>query len=106
MRSRAASTRRALVAGQLLTQHLKRNVEGRRWQFLVLNSIGDYLDGKPLGVADSLLPRLPVSHYAGEFQRLRYPATVVFPVDFNREMHPFIVLRKNSPDRDPVSIFD
>src|ERR1700722_11715512 len=69
------ATRRALVARQLLTQHLKRNIEGGGLQLIVFDAIGDDFDGQFLGIADSLLPRLPVGNYAGEFQRLRYPAT-------------------------------
>src|SRR5579883_1286615 len=87
MRSSAARTRRALIAGQLLTQHLKRDVEGRRWQFGVLDPICNHLDGQPLGVADGILARLPVGHYSGEFQRLGNPAAVIFPVDLNGKVH-------------------
>ena len=61
----------------------------------MLDAVGDYFDGKLPGVADSLLARLPVGHYAGEFQSLGYPTAVIFPVEFNGEVHPFIVRRKS-----------
>ena len=80
-----------LVAGQLLTEHQKRDVE-RRWrQFAVFDSIGDHLNGEPFGITDSFLARLPVSHDAGQFQRLRDPATVIFPIELNRKVHSLIV---------------
>ena len=60
MRSRAARTRRALVARQLLSYYLKGNVESRRGKLAVLDSVGDHFDGEPFRVADGLLAGLPV----------------------------------------------
>lgn len=93
MRSNAASTRRALVAGQLLTEYEKGNVESRSWQLAVFDPISDHFDGEPFGAADGLPARLPVGHDAGQFQRLGNPAAVIFPVEFNGDVHSPIVGR-------------
>ncbi len=97
MRSKAASTRRALVAGQLLTQYLERNIEGRRRQLALLDPIGDHLDSKSLGVTDGLFARRPVHHHTGQFQSLGNPAPVIFPIDLYRKLHSSIVRLSHIP---------
>jgi hypothetical protein len=91
IRSNAASTLRALVAGQLLTQHRERNVERGWWQFIMLDPIGDHFDGESLRVADGSLAPVPVTHNARQFQSLGNPAAVIFPVEFDGKVHRFIV---------------
>lgn len=91
IRCSAANTRRALVAGQLLTQHQERNVESRRRQFIILDPISDHLDGQSLRVADGRLARLPVAHNSRQFQSLGNPSAVVFPVEFNGKAHCFVL---------------
>ena len=88
MCSKAASTRRALVAGQLLPQHLNRDVEGRRRKFVVFDPISDRIDGQPLGVADGRLTRLSVGHDARKPQRLGNPAAVIYVVSPARYRNP------------------
>jgi hypothetical protein len=91
MRSKAARTRRALVAGQLLTQYLERDVEGRWRQFAMLDPVGNHFDGEPFRIADRLFARRPVRHDPGQFQRLGNPAPVIFPIDLYGKVYPYIV---------------
>jgi hypothetical protein len=84
MRSSAARTRFVLLAGQLLIGDGERNVQGRRWQFPVGNSVGNYLDCKSLSVADSFVPSLPVTHHPWQLQGFRDPPAIFFPIQVNR----------------------
>ena len=59
----------------------------------MLDSVRDHFDGEPFAAADGLFTRLPVSHDAGEFQNLRDPSAVVFPIDLNRKVH-FLMVRQ------------
>ena len=90
-RSRAASTRRALVAAQLLTQYLEGHVEGGRGHVGVLDPVRNYLDGQSLGVADGIFAGFAVSHHAREFQRFGNPAPIVLTVQFDGKVHIVIV---------------
>ena len=87
IRKSAARTRRALVAGQLLTKNLKRYVEGGGWQLAVLDSIGDDIDRQALGVTDGFLTGRAVAHRPRQFQGFRDPTTVIFPIELNRNVH-------------------
>jgi len=89
--------------GQSLTQHLKRDVEGRRRQFLAIDPAGDRLDGQSFGVADGFLARLPVGPDAGQFQCLGNPAAVIFPVELNGKVHPFIARPSASAPEEGVN---
>jgi hypothetical protein len=84
MRSSAARTRLALLAGQLLIGDGKGNVQRGRWQFPVGNSVGNYFDCEPFCVADSFVPCLPVTHHPWQLQGLCDPTTVFFPIQVNR----------------------
>src|SRR5450432_1769305 len=85
--SRAARTRLALVAGQLLTGDQERDIESRWWQLAMRHAIRDDVNCQLFGVADGFLSGLPVGHDARQFEGLRDPAAVVLPVEFNREVH-------------------
>jgi hypothetical protein len=86
-RSRAASTRRALVAGQLLTQYLEGHVEGGRGQLGMFDPVGNYFDGQSLGIADGFFAGFALGHHAREFQRFGDPAPIVFAVQFDGKVH-------------------
>src|SRR5882672_3432064 len=64
---------------------LERNVERRRGQFPVLNSVRDYLNRGFLRVAEGPFTSRPVGHDPGQFQRLGDPTTVVLAVELDRE---------------------
>ena len=87
IRKSAANTLVDLVAGQLLTQDLKRYIQRGRWQFPVCNAIGDHFDGQFLRISDRFLSGSPICHDTRQFEGLRNPAAVVFPVKFNGEVH-------------------
>ena len=70
----------ALVAGQLLTENLKRDTEGGVWQLAVFDSVGDDIDRQTLRVTDGFLARRPVAHHTRQFQSLSDPSTIIFPI--------------------------
>jgi hypothetical protein len=57
----------------------------------MFDPVSDHLDGKSFGIADGFLASLPVGHHAREFQGLGNPAAVIFPVDLDGKVHPYIV---------------
>ncbi|HWE49550.1 MAG TPA: hypothetical protein VG273_07170 [Bryobacteraceae bacterium] len=83
IRSSAASTRLALLAGQLPIAYRERNSQSRRGKLTVGNSVRDDRDSKPFGRANCFFSRCPVTQYASEFECFRDPATVVFTVKIN-----------------------
>ena len=83
--------RRALVAGQLLTQYLEGHVEGGRGQLRMFDPVRNYFDGQSLGIADGFFAGFAVGHDAREFQRFGDPAPIVFPVQFDGKVHIVIV---------------
>lgn len=87
IRSRVARTRLALVAGQLVTEYLKRNAERGWWQFPVLNAVGDDLDRQLFGVADGFFPSGAVTHDSGQFHRFGNPPAIFLATEFNGENH-------------------
>ncbi len=56
----------------------------------MFDPVGDNFDGQSFRVAGGLLARLPIGHDAGQFQRPGNPPAVIFPVDFNGKVRPFI----------------
>ena len=85
--SRAVRTRPALVAGQLLTGDQERDIESRWWQLAMRNTVRDNVNRQFLGVADGFLSGVPVGHDARQFEGLRDPAAVVFPVAASGEIY-------------------
>ena len=79
--------RLALVAGQLVTEYLKRNAERGWWQFPVLNAVGDDLDRQLFGVADGFFPSSAVTHDSGQFHRFGNPPPIFLAIEFNGENH-------------------
>ena len=57
----------------------------------MLDAVGNHFDGQPLSVADGLFAGLAVGHHAREFQRFGDPAPIVFPVQFDGNVHIAIV---------------
>ena len=55
------------------------------------DAIGNDLDREALGVADGFIPALAVTHYAGKLEGLRDPAPIFFPIQFDRQIHFFII---------------
>ena len=95
MRSRAASTRRALVAGLLLTQYLEGHVEGGRGQLRMFYPVSNYFDGQSLGIADGFFAGFAVGHDAREFQRFGDPAPIVFAVQLDGKVH-IVILQQDT----------
>ena len=89
--SNAARTPLALLAGQLLIGNRKRNVEGGRGKLLVCNAVSNHFDSEALSIADRFIAGLSVTHHAWKFKGLGDPATVFFPIQINRQLHPFII---------------
>ena len=87
IRSRAARTRLALVAGQLVTEYLKGNAEGGRWQLAMLNAVGDDLDSQLFGVANGFFPSCAVTHDSGQFHGFGDSAAIFLAVELNGENH-------------------
>ena len=87
IRCRAARTRLALVAGQLLTEYLEGNAEGGGWQLAMLDAVGDDLDRQFFGVADGLFPSCAVTHDAWQLRSFGNPAAIFLAVKFNGEIH-------------------
>ena len=76
-----------LVAGQLVTEYLKRNAE-RGWrEFAVLNAVGDDLDRQLFGVADGFFPCGAVTHDSGQFHGFGNPPAIFLAIEFNGENH-------------------
>jgi len=90
--------RRALLAGQLPTQHLKRDIECGRRQLRVLDPISNHFDRQSLGVADGFLARLSVGHHAREFKRLSNPPAIILQFDLNGNVHCYIVSWTSVPE--------
>jgi hypothetical protein len=55
------------------------------------DAVSNDLNGKALGIADRLVPGLAVAHYAWQFEGLRDPAPVFFPIKFDRDIHSLII---------------
>lgn len=89
--SKAARTRLALLAGQLLIWNREGNVEGGRRKFLVCNSVSNDLNSEALSVADRFIASPPVTHHARKLKGIGDPATVFLPIQINRQLHFFII---------------
>jgi len=81
--SKAARTRLALLAGQLLIWNREGNVEGGRRKFLVGNTVGNDLYSEALSVADRFITSPPVTHHARKLKGISDPATVFLPIQIN-----------------------
>ena len=90
--SRAASTRLALLAGQLLIGDGERNVEGGRRKFLVSNTVGNHLDSETLSFTDCFVTSLPVTHHPWKLKSIGDPSTVFLSFQINRQFHSFVIL--------------
>jgi hypothetical protein len=66
---------------------VERDVQEFRRGFTMLQALGKHAEGKRLDASDGLVAVLTVGHHAGQGGHLGQPATVVFPLDFNRERH-------------------
>ena len=53
----------------------------------MLQALSNYAEGKRLNTSDGLISVLTISHDAGQSGDLGQPATIVFPLNFNRERH-------------------
>jgi hypothetical protein len=51
------------------------------------------LNGKALSIADGIIPGPAITHYARKLEDLRNPAPVFLPIKFDRQIHPFIIVR-------------
>jgi len=56
------------------------------------DAVSNDLNRETLSVANRLVPRLAVAHYTRQFEGLRDPAPIFLPIEFDRQIHPFIVL--------------
>lgn len=54
------------------------------------DAVGNNLDRKALGV-DGFFPALAVAHYARKLDGFRDPAPIFFPIQFDRQIHFFII---------------
>lgn len=90
--SNAAKTRFALLAGQLLIRNCEGHAERRRRKLIVGDAISYNLYGESLNITDRFVPGQAVTHYAGKFGDVCDPASVLFPIKFDRQPHPFIIL--------------
>ena len=64
------------------------NGKSRRRKLAVDDAVGNDLNRKALGVADSILAVMAVTHHAGKLHCLGDPTAVVFPIDLNRQLDP------------------
>lgn len=55
-------------------------------------AVGNDLDSEALGVADRLVTGLSVAHHARQFDSFGDPTPVVLAIEFNRELHTFMIL--------------
>ena len=62
----------------------ERNVQGRRRQFAMGNSVRNYSDCQLLGVVDGFVSRLAVTHRSWQLKGFRDPTTIFFPIKVNR----------------------
>jgi hypothetical protein len=75
----------------LLVRNCERDAKGRRRKLTVGDAVGNHLNGKALRIADRLISGVAVAHYAWQFDRLRDPTPVFFPIKFDRQFHPFMI---------------
>ena len=61
------------------------------------DAVSNDLDREAFRIADRLVPSLAVTHHARKFESLRDPATILFAIQVNRQIHSFIIAA--APDR-------
>lgn len=64
----------------------------RRRKLTVGDAVSNDLNREALCIADRLIPRLAITHYARQFEGLRDPAPVFLSIEFDRKIHPLIIL--------------
>ena len=87
MRSSAAKTRRALVADQMLIGNRERNGERGGAHLTMSNSVRNHFNCQPFGAANGLVARPTVTKDAGQFDGFGNPASVIFALQINGQLH-------------------
>ncbi len=62
----------------------KSKSQRRKWEFAVGDSVFNEFDCQTLGAANGCFTGVAVTHYAWKLEHFRNPASVFFPIQFNR----------------------
>lgn len=75
----------------MLIPNREGNAERRRRELTMRYAVGNDLNSEALSIADCLVRRLAIRHYARKLEGLSNPAPVVLPLELDRELHLFII---------------
>jgi len=59
-------------------------------------AVSNDINREALRIADRFVAGLAIAHYAGKLEGFRDPAPIFFPIELDRQVHPFIIPSRES----------